>query len=52
MKYRKVSGFADEIAEDIDTQFRVLGKLNIQYFNPEDSMGRVLRHFPTKRCLP
>ncbi len=40
MKYRKVSGFADEIAEDIDTQFRVLGKLNIQYFEPRGINGK------------
>ena len=32
MNYEKISGFSDEIAEDIDTQFRVLKKLNIKYF--------------------
>ena len=30
MKYDRISGFADEIAEDVDTQFRVLNKLDIR----------------------
>ncbi|MCI9142436.1 MAG: sugar phosphate isomerase/epimerase [Lachnospiraceae bacterium] len=40
MKYEKISGFSDEIAEDIDTQFRVLKKLNIRYFEPRGIDGK------------
>lgn len=40
MKYDKISGFADEIAEDVDTQFRVLQKLNISYFEPRGIDGK------------
>ena len=39
-KYEKISGFADEIAEDVDTQFRILKKLNIQYFEPRGIDGK------------
>lgn len=39
-KYEKISGFADEIAEDVDTQFRVLKKLNISYFEPRGIDGK------------
>lgn len=40
MKYDKISGFADEIAEDVDTQFRVLNKLDIRYFEPRGIDGK------------
>lgn len=40
MKYKKISGFADEIAEDVETQFRVLKKLNIRYFEPRGIDGK------------
>lgn len=40
MEYRKISGFADEIAEDVDTQFRVLKKLNMEYFEPRGIDGK------------
>ena len=40
MKYDKISGFADEIAEDVDTQFRVLKKLDIRYFEPRGIDGK------------
>lgn len=40
MKYDKISGFADEIAEGVDTQFRVLQKLNISYFEPRGIDGK------------
>lgn len=40
MNYEKISGFSDEIAEDIDTQFRVLKKLNIKYFEPRGIDGK------------
>lgn len=38
--YDKISGFSDEIAEDMDTQFRVLNKLNIRYFEPRGIDGK------------
>lgn len=34
MDYNKISGFSDEISPDIKTQFEVLSKLNIKYFEP------------------
>lgn len=34
MFYEKLTGFSDEIASDVDTQFRVLNKLGIEYFEP------------------
>lgn len=40
MKYDRISGFADEIAEDVDTQFRVLNKLHIGYFEPRGIDGK------------
>lgn len=40
IKYEKISGFSDEIAEDVDTQFQVLKKLNISYFEPRGINGK------------
>lgn len=40
MRYEKVSGFSDEIAMDVDTQFAVLKKLNIHYFEPRGIDGK------------
>lgn len=40
MKYEKISGFSDEIAEDVDTQFQVLQKLSIRYFEPRGIDGK------------
>ena len=40
MSYQKISGFSDEIAKDIVTQFEVLNKLNIQYFEPRGIDGK------------
>lgn len=40
MLYEKVSAFSDEIAEDIDTQFTVLNKLGIKYFEPRGVNGK------------
>lgn len=40
MKYDKISGFADEIAQDVDTQFGVLKKLGICYFEPRGIDGK------------
>ena len=34
MAYEKISGFSDEISRDIVTQFEVLNKLGIKYFEP------------------
>lgn len=40
MRYAKISGFSDEIASDVDTQFHVLKKLNMGYFEPRGIDGR------------
>lgn len=40
MGYGKFSGFSDEIAGDVDTQFRVLNKLGIRYFEPRGIDGK------------
>ena len=40
MAYYKISGFADEIAESVDTQFEVLNKLNMGYFEPRGIDGK------------
>lgn len=40
MIYEKISGFSDEIASDIDTQFAVLAKLGIKYFEPRGINGK------------
>ncbi|MGN0249884.1 MAG: sugar phosphate isomerase/epimerase family protein [Oliverpabstia sp.] len=40
MFYDKISGFSDEISEDITTQFEVLKKLNIHYFEPRGINGK------------
>ncbi len=40
MIYNKISGFSDEIASDIKTQFKVLNKLGIGYFEPRGVDGK------------
>ncbi len=40
MQYKKISGFSDEIASDIITQFEVLNKLGISYFEPRFVDGK------------
>ena len=40
MAYKKISGFADEIAEAIDVQFEVLNKLDIKYFEVRGVDGK------------
>ena len=40
MAYYKISGFADEIAESVNTQFEVLNKLNMAYFEPRGIDGK------------
>lgn len=38
--YQKISGFADEISASVDTQFEVLNKLGISYFEPRGIDGK------------
>ena len=38
--YEKISGFSDEISSDIKTQFEVLNKLGINYFEPRGINGK------------
>lgn len=38
--YEFISGFSDEIASNIDTQFSVLNKLGIKYFEPRGVNGK------------
>ena len=40
MNYTKISGFSDEIASDIITQFKVLNKLGISFFEPRGINGK------------
>ncbi len=40
MLYGKISGFSDEIAPEIVTQFEVLNKLGIKYFEPRGVNGK------------
>lgn len=40
MTYSKISGFSDEIASDIVTQFKVLNKLGISFFEPRGINGK------------
>ena len=40
MKYDKISGFSDEISDDIKTQFEVLNKLGIKYFEVRGVNGK------------
>lgn len=40
MKYGKISGFSDEISSEIVTQFKVLNKLGINYFEPRGADGK------------
>ena len=40
MIYKKISGFSDEISSDVETQFTVLNKLGINYFEPRGINGK------------
>ncbi len=40
MIYKKISGFSDEIDSNVITQFEVLNKLNIKYFEPRGIDGK------------
>ncbi len=44
MNYNKISGFSDEISKEITTQFSVLNKLNISYFEPRGVDGKIFHH--------
>lgn len=48
MLYEKTSAFSDEIAEDIDTQFSVLNKLGIKYFEPRGINGKNIAELDDK----
>ena len=51
MEYLKISGFSDEIAPDIDTQFRVLNKLGIRYFEPRGINGKNISELEDEEVL-
>lgn len=40
MKYNIISGFSDEISEDVAAQFKILNKLGISYFEPRGIDGK------------
>ena len=40
MRYNKISGFSDEISNDVIKQFEVLNKLGINYFEPRGIDGK------------
>lgn len=40
MKYGKISGFSDEITDNVEMQFRVLNKLGIGFFEPRGIDGK------------
>ena len=40
MRYNKISGFSDEISNDVVKQFGVLNKLGINYFEPRGIDGK------------
>lgn len=40
MDYKKISGFSDEISEDVKKQFEVLNKLGIEYFEVRGVDGK------------
>lgn len=47
MQYFKISGFSDEIASDIVTQFEVLNRLGIRYFEPRGINGKNISSLST-----
>ncbi len=49
--YNKISGFSDEIAKDIDTQFAVLNKLGISYFEPRGIDGKSIAELSRDEAL-
>lgn len=51
MAYKKISGFSDEIASDIVTQFEVLNKLGIEYFEPRGVNGKSISELTEEEVL-
>ena len=51
MIYNKISGFSDEIAADIKTQFEVLNKLGIKYFEPRGVNGKNISALTDKEVI-
>ena len=51
MAYRKISGFSDEIASDIVSQFEVLNKLGIKYFEPRGVNGKSISSLTCEEVL-
>lgn len=51
MFYDKISGFADEISEDVLTQFQVLNKLGIDYFEPRGIDGKNISELSDEEVL-
>lgn len=51
MMYEKISGFSDEIDVAVDTQFQVLNKLNIQYFEPRGIDGKNISELSEEEVL-
>jgi len=51
MHYEMLSGFSDEIAEDIDTQFGVLRKLNMKYFEVRGVNGKNIAELTEKEVM-
>lgn len=49
--YEFISGFSDEIAADIDTQFSVLNKLGIKYFEPRGVNGKNISELNEEEVL-
>lgn len=51
MAYSKISGFSDEIAKEVDTQFQVLNKLGISYFEPRGINGKSIAALDEQEVL-
>lgn len=51
MIYNKISGFSDEIASDIKTQFEVLNKLGMKYFEPRFIDGKNISELDDSEVL-
>ena len=49
--YKKLSGFSDEIASDINTQFEALEKLGMEYFEPRSVDGKNISELDDSEVL-
>lgn len=49
--WKKISGFADEIAKDVDTQFSVLNKLGISYFEVRGVDGKNIAELSVEEAI-